>query len=92
MKVTILVPHLASNGIARAWILARLLERHYEVEAVGRLRPGESVFPWFAEYPWVPVYADTMTAAMRAMERRITGDVVLAYCVSMTSFGAIPWP
>jgi glycosyltransferase involved in cell wall biosynthesis len=88
VKVTILVPHLASNGIARAWILARLLERHYEVEAVGPLRPGESVFPWFTEYPWVPVYADTMAGAMRAMARRITGDVVLAYCVSMTSFGA----
>ena len=27
---------------------------------------------------------------MREMERRITGDVVLAYCVSMTSFGVGP--
>jgi hypothetical protein len=51
MKVSILVPSLASNGIARAWILARLLGRHYEVDALGHLREGESVFPWFVDYP-----------------------------------------
>ncbi len=87
MKVTILVPSLASNGIARAWILANLLSRHHEVEAVGRLRTDETVCPWFADYPWIPVRADGLREAMRAMAERITGDVVLAYGVSMTSFG-----
>jgi glycosyltransferase involved in cell wall biosynthesis len=87
MKISILVPSLASNGIARAWILARLLERHYEVETLGFLRPGEEVFPWFADYPWQEVRADTMREGMREMEARVTGDITLAYCVSMTSFG-----
>lgn len=87
MKISILLPSLATNGIARAWILARLLERHYEVETLGFLRPGESVFPWFADYPWGEVRAATMRAGMREMEKRVTGDLVLAYCVSMTSFG-----
>jgi glycosyltransferase involved in cell wall biosynthesis len=79
---------LASNGIARAWILAKLLERHYEVEALGYLREDESVFPWFDDYPWVEVRANGLPQAIHAMERRITGDVVVAYCVSMTSFTA----
>jgi len=87
MRITILVPSLASNGIARPWILAQLLARHYEVETLGFLRPGERVFPWFADYPWGEVPAATMREGMRAMEERITGDVVLAYCVSMMSFG-----
>jgi glycosyltransferase involved in cell wall biosynthesis len=87
MKISILLPSLASNGIARAWILAKLLERHYEVETLGFLRPDESVFPWFADYPWGEVRAATMREGMRKMEERITGDIILAYGVSMTSFG-----
>jgi glycosyltransferase involved in cell wall biosynthesis len=88
MKVSLLIPSLASNGIARAWILARLLERHYEVEMIGHLRDGESVFPWFADYPYTVVRRNSLPQAIHAIERRITGDVVLAYCVAMTSFGA----
>ncbi len=87
MKVTVLVPSLASNGIARAWILAKLLERHYAVEVIGYLRPGESVFPWFRDYPYGVVRAESLPKALNAMERRISGDVVVAYGVSMTSFG-----
>jgi glycosyltransferase involved in cell wall biosynthesis len=86
VKITILVASLASNGIARAWILANLLQRHYDVEVLGRLREGESVFPWFADYPWVEVRSDGLLEAMQAMERRITGDIVLAYGVSVASF------
>jgi glycosyltransferase involved in cell wall biosynthesis len=87
MKITILVSSLASNGIARAWILARLLERHYDVETLGFLQPDESVFPWFADYPWGEVRGRSMREGMREMERRVTGDIVLAYAVSMVSFG-----
>ena len=87
MKVTVLVPSLASNGIARAWILATLLGRHYDVEVIGRLKTGESVFPWFADFPWIEVREDGLRKAMNRMERRITGDVVVAYGVSMTSLG-----
>lgn len=86
MKVTILVPSLASNGIARAWILANLLERYYTVEVLGRLRDDESIFPWFADYPWIVVRANGLREAVHALERRITGDIVVAYGVSVTSF------
>jgi glycosyltransferase involved in cell wall biosynthesis len=87
MKISLLLPSLATNGIARAWILAKLLARHYEVQTLGLLRPDESVFPWFADYPWGEVRASSMREGMREMETRITGDVVVAYCVAMTSFG-----
>ena len=87
MKISILVPGLSTNGIARAWILAKLLERHYEVETLGFLRPGEEVCPWFADYPWGVVEASNMREGMRKMEERASGDINLAYSVSMTSFG-----
>lgn len=85
MKISILVPNLASNGIAGAWIVATLLGRHHEVEVIGRLRGDESPFP-LADYPWVEIRAEGFAEAMRAMERKITGDLVVAYGVSMTSF------
>lgn len=87
MKISIVCSSLAQNGIARAWILAQLLSRHYEVEAVGRLRPGEEVWPGFADYDWKPIYADATREAFFKLERAITGDVVLAYTVGLLSFG-----
>jgi glycosyltransferase involved in cell wall biosynthesis len=87
MKVSVLLPSLASNGVTRGWILTQLLRRHCEVEMIGRLREGESVFPWFADYSYTIVRRNGLLAAMREMERRISGDVVLAYGVAMTSFG-----
>jgi glycosyltransferase involved in cell wall biosynthesis len=88
MKISVLIPSLASNGVTRGWILAQLLKRHYEVETIGRLKEGESVFPWFADYSYTVVRSNSLPRAIHEMERRITGDVVLAYCVAMTSFGS----
>lgn len=87
MKISVLFPSLASNGVTRAWILANLLKRHYEVEMIGRLREDESVFPWFADHSYTVVRRNGLPQAIHAMERRITGDLVLAYGVAMTSFG-----
>lgn len=88
MKVSIVCGSLATNGIARAWILAKLLSRHYDVEAIGGLRDGQEIFPAFADHPWRPVrLADGMRASVRAVERAVTGDVVLAYGMSVLSFG-----
>ena len=87
MKVSIVCASLATNGIARAWILAQLLSRHYEVEAIGRLKEGEEVFPWFRDYAWKKVHADGTVEMLRKLERAITGDVVVAYCAGLGSFG-----
>src|SRR5262245_62322773 len=87
MKISLVTGTLASNGIARAWILAQLLSRHYEVEALGWLRPGEKVWAGFADYPWQPVYAEGAREAIGKLQRAVTGDVFLAYSLSMISFG-----
>jgi glycosyltransferase involved in cell wall biosynthesis len=87
MKVTVLVASLASNGISRAGIIVELLRRHYDVEVFGRLRSGEEVFPWHRDFPWQVVRADGLPEAIRAMSERVTGDVVMASSVAVTSFG-----
>lgn len=87
MKISLVTGTLATNGIARAWILAQLLSRHYEVEALGWLRPGEKVWAGFADYPWQPVYAEGAREAIGKLQRAVTGDVFLAYSLSMISFG-----
>lgn len=87
MKVSIVCNGLATNGITRAWILAQLLSRHYEVEALGWLRPGEQVWAGFADYPWKSVRADGARAAIAELQRAVTGDVVLAYGLGLVSFG-----
>jgi glycosyltransferase involved in cell wall biosynthesis len=88
MKVTVVCSSLASNGIARAWILAQLLARHHEVEAIGVLRCGEQVWPGFADYAWRPVAAERTVEGVRRLARAITGDIVVAYGVSLLSFGS----
>ncbi len=87
MKVSIVCGGLATNGITRAWILAQLLSRHYEVEALGWLRPGEQVWAGFADYPWKPIRADSAREAITELQRAATGDVFLAYGLSLVSFG-----
>jgi glycosyltransferase involved in cell wall biosynthesis len=87
MRISIVCSTLAANGIARAWILAQLLARHYEVEAIGGLRQDEEVWPGFADYAWKPVRVDGTAAALGRLARAITGDVVIAYGVGLLSFG-----
>jgi hypothetical protein len=43
MKISVLIPSLASNGVTRGWILAQLLKRLYEVEMIGRLGKANSL-------------------------------------------------
>jgi len=67
--------------------LSTILARHYDVEVIGCLRQGESVISWFADYPYLVVRQNGLVETMREVERRITGDVVLACGLSMMSFG-----
>jgi glycosyltransferase involved in cell wall biosynthesis len=87
VKISVVVPSLTANGISRAGIIAHVLKRYYDVEVFGRLRHDEEVFPWHRDYPWEIVRADGLWEAMGAMGRRITGDVVIACGLSLTSFG-----
>ena len=35
MKISILTPDLSHNCLGRAYLLAKILQRHYEVEIIG---------------------------------------------------------
>ena len=49
MKISILTPDFSSNCFGRAWLLAKVLQRHYEIEIVG---------PIFGDGIWKPVADD----------------------------------
>jgi len=49
MKISILSPDLSSNCLGRSYLLAKILQRHYEVEIVG---------PVYGEGIWKPVAND----------------------------------
>jgi glycosyltransferase involved in cell wall biosynthesis len=87
MKISIVCSSLATNGIARAWILAKLLSRHADVEAIGILKDGQEVYAGFADYHWRPVRANGLREGLAKLQDAITGDVVCAYGVSVLSFG-----
>jgi hypothetical protein len=42
MKISILTPDLSHNYLGRAYLLAKILQRHYEVEIIG-LMFGEGI-------------------------------------------------
>jgi glycosyltransferase involved in cell wall biosynthesis len=88
MKISLVLPTLATNGTLRAWVIAQLLSRHYEVEAIGLLREGEKIFPWVGDYAWQPVAASGVYDAVTNLERAITGDIAFAYGAGLCSFGA----
>ena len=46
MKISILAPDFSHNCFGRAWLLAKVLQRHYDVEVIG---------PVFGEGIWKPL-------------------------------------
>lgn len=91
MKVSILTPDVSINCFGRAWLLAKVLERRYEVEIVG---------PVFGNGIWEPLsnlcdfeiktvkgYSNSGHFEFRKMLRIITGDVIYASKPYMVSFG-----
>ncbi len=44
MKISILTPDLSHNCLGRAWLLGKILQRHYEIEIIGPALKG-SIWP-----------------------------------------------
>ncbi|HDD44770.1 MAG TPA: glycosyltransferase family 1 protein [Candidatus Desulfofervidus auxilii] len=92
MKISILTPDLSHNCLGRAYLLAKILQRHYEVEIVG---------PVFGDEIWKPVANDkSMTYKsvkicgmfkpywqIKELIKKIEGDVIYASKPLFTSFG-----
>ena len=93
MKISALIPNLATNCIVRGWPILKVLERTHEVEVIGSLRAGEALFPPYAkEFDYKIVHRGqsgwSVLSTLRALEARITGDVVYAFKPLTLSYGA----
>jgi len=88
MKISILTPDLSHNCLGRAYLLAKILKRRYEVEVAG---------PMFGKGIWQPVANDTSinykplflgkTFKIRKVLKAIDGKVIYASKPLLTSFG-----
>mgnify|MGYP001034947355 CR=1 FL=1 len=92
MKISILTPDLSHNCLGRAYLLAKILQRHYEVEIIG---------PRFGDGIWEPVANDKSIKyksvkirgrfkpywQIRKLANKIDGDVIYASKPVFTSFG-----
>lgn len=92
MKVSILSPNLSINCLGRAYLLAKILQRHYEVEIVG---------PIFGNGIWEPVAHDKSIKyksvniigkfkpylQVLKLVKAVDGDVIYASKPIFTSFG-----
>lgn len=92
MKVLILSPDLSNNCLGRAYLLAKILQRHYEVEIAG---------PIFGKEIWEPVANDKSIIykpikisgrfkayyQIKKLIRKIDGDIIYASKPLFTSFG-----
>jgi glycosyltransferase involved in cell wall biosynthesis len=92
MKISILNPDLSGNAVGRAYLLAKMLQREYEVEMIGPLMRGVL---------WEPVSSDrgltfkTVNPSSRLQRytrlpevyRLVSGDVIYAHGPFLTSYG-----
>ena len=92
MKISILTPDLSQNCLGRAYLLAKILQRRYEVEIIG---------PVFGDGIWEPVADDRSLTyksvniqgifkpywQIKELNRKIDGDVIYASKPVFASFG-----
>lgn len=89
-QVSIICSDVASNSVARAWILAEVLKSDFEVEIVGAQ---------FGRSPWQPIagykallpvrvpYPPAFPAFVKSILRQVSGDVIYASKLRVSSFG-----
>ncbi len=89
MKISVLSADLSNNSLGRAWLLAKILQRHYKVEIIG---------PMFGPWIWQPVQSEFPYISVKGrsfpkffpeiykMLGKITGDVIYASKPLFTSF------
>jgi len=91
MKVSLLTPDFSENSTARAYIFAKVLKRHYDVEIIGPKfgnkiweplrKDSEIIFKTFQGYPF-PQFMFQVPRIVKA----ITGDVIWANTPYFSSF------
>ncbi|RQG96046.1 glycosyltransferase family 4 protein [Natrarchaeobius chitinivorans] len=91
MKISVLSHDLSHNCLGRAYLLAQLLERNYEVEIVGPTLGDEIWLPVQGEYDYKSVdttsYTHSFARAVPKLLDLIEGDVILASKPRVQSYG-----
>ncbi len=92
MKITILVFNLASNCLGRAYLLAEVLKRDFEVEVGGMIIGEDRIWPPFdtGKYDYFKVRynpGDNFRQKQEELIQKITGDVIYASKIMPSSFG-----
>ena len=90
MKISLIVLNLSSNPIVRAYPIAKVLQRHFEVEILG-LYFSDALFPAYQyefEYLAIPAHRfPNALKALNALYKFIDGDIVYAFKPRLTTFG-----
>jgi glycosyltransferase involved in cell wall biosynthesis len=94
MEISVLTADVSHNCLGRAYLLARVLQRRYEVEIVGPAFAGEVWKPLAGQddvrmriVPAHPAFYNTISL-MRAIAEKTTGEVIYASKPLLTSYGA----
>jgi glycosyltransferase involved in cell wall biosynthesis len=100
MKISILVHDLSGNCLVRTYPIAKVLQRHYEVEVIGPAFDGDIFAPYrdefvykvegFPEEWWQTQWRRRLCSLHKAVVkpcRMITGDVLYAFKPRPASFG-----
>lgn len=92
MKISILAPDLSHNCLGRAYLLAKILQRHYEVEVIGPVF-GDGIWEPVADdksviYKFVKIYGKFKPYwQIKNLIKTIEGDVIYASKPLFSSFG-----
>lgn len=93
MKISVLTPDLSHNCLGRAHLLAKILQRHHDVEIVGPMF-GAKIWEPLADmdninYTTVKIAGSTLKNYYRSLSlvEKISGDVVYASKPLFTSYG-----
>lgn len=92
MKISILTPDLSHNCLGRAYLLAKILQRHYEIEIVGPVF-GDGIWEPVANYKgitykYVKIYGRFKPYwQIIELAKKIEGDAIYASKPLFTSFG-----
>jgi len=93
VKISILTPDISHNCLGRAYLLAKVLQRRYEVEIVGPAFQGKIWEPLAGQgevelriVPGSPLSFKTVSQ-MIAIRKEIAGDLIYASKPLLTSYG-----
>lgn len=92
MKISILTPDISHNCLGRAYLLAKILKRRYDVEIIGPML-GKGIWAPLSkaeEIMYKDINSGTCACAffqIRDVMRCATGDVIYASKPLLTSFG-----